>query len=323
MKSVRKYILLELILGILVAAFIGVNFVQKREEEQPRVAVVLSDSGSSQWSSLKYGLEMAAEDQKVDVVFISTEVIESIEEEVKIIQFAVQRGADAVIVQPIPGLHAEQALKDLSPKVPVMLVESAAGYDRNQSYFATAEADAALMGEQLVGELIADCGGSIEGKTVGILSSDMTSDVTREKKSTVSRLLEQQKAEVKWKLTGNLNDAGLVILETQQPVDVVLALDDRSVVMAGKCSADERLHGARVYGIGNSMDAVYYLDNERIECLIVPDEFDVGYQSMSAMAAQLNKTGDGLQNITVGSTVLRREELFSDENQELLFTMSQ
>ena len=44
---------------------------------------------------------------------------------------------------------------------------------------------------------------------------------------------------------------------------------------------------------------------------------------MSAMAAQLNKTGDGLQNITVGSTVLRREELFSDENQELLFTMSQ
>ena len=71
------------------------------------------------------------------------------------------------------------------------------------------------------------------------------------------------------------------------------------------------------------MDAVYYLDNERVECLIVPDEFDVGYQSMSAMAAQLNKTGDGLQNITVGSTVLRREELFSDENQELLFTMSQ
>ena len=323
MKSVRKYILLELILGILVAVFIGVSFFQKREEEQPRVAVVLSDSGSSQWSSLKYGIEMAAEDQKVDAVFISTEMIESIEEEIKIIQFAVQRGADAVIVQPIPGLHSEQALKDLSPKVPVMLVESAACYDRDQSYFATAEADAASMGEQLVSELIADCGGSIEGKTVGILSSDMTSDVTREKKNTISRLLEQQKAEVRWKITGNLNDAGLVILETQQQVDIVLALDDRSVVMAGKCSADERLHGARVYGIGNSMEAVYYLDNERVECLIVPDEFDVGYQSMSAVAAKLNKTGNKLQNITVGATVLRRDGLFSEENQELLFTMSQ
>ena len=323
MKSVRKYILLELILGILVAVFIGVSFFQKREEEQPRVAVVLSDSGSSQWSSLKYGIEMAAEDQKVDAVFISTEMIESIEEEIKIIQFAVQRGADAVIVQPIPGLHSEQALKDLSPKVPVMLVESAACYDRDQSYFATAEADVASMGEQLVSELIADCGGSIEGNTVGILSSDMTSDVTREKKNTISRLLEQQKAEVRWKITGNLNDAGLVILETQQPVDIVLALDDRSVVMAGKCSADERLHGARVYGIGNSMEAVYYLDNERVECLIVPDEFDVGYQSMSAVAAKLNKTGNKLQNITVGATVLRRDGLFSEENQELLFTMSQ
>lgn len=323
MKGVKKYIFLELVLGAMVAVFIGVNFIQKQEEHQPKVAVVLSDSGSSQWSALKYGIEMAAEDQRVDAVFISTETIESIGDEVKIIQLAVQRGADAVIVQPIPGLHSEQALRDLSPKVPVMLVESSAGYDRSQSYFATVEADAALMGELLAGELINDWGGNIRGKTVGILSSDMTSDVTWEKKNMISSLLGQQGAEVKWKITGNLNDAGLVILETQQPVDVVLALDDRSVVMAGKCSADERLHGAQVYGIGNSMEAVYYLDNGLVECLIVPDEFDAGYQSMSEVAAQLNKKGHKLQSVTVGATVLRREELFSDENQELLFTMSQ
>ncbi len=324
MKSVKKkYILLELILGAWVVVFLGIIFFQRHEQQQFRVAVVLSDSDSNQWSSLKYGLRMAAEDHKVDVVFISTEIIESMEEEVKLIQFAIQRGADAVIVQPIPGMDAEQLLQTVSPKIPVMLIESAAGYDRSQSDFPTTEADAASMGEQLVQELLADCDGDIRGKRIGVFSSDMTSDVTREKKNTVYRLLQEQGAEIRWKITGQLNDAGLVILEKQPAVDVVLALDDRSVVIAGKCVVDDRLHGARIYGIGNSTDAVYYLDNDYAACLIVPDEFDAGYQSMSAVGDRLNGTGRDMEDITVGYTVLRRDELFTDDNQELLFIMSQ
>ena len=324
MKSMKKkYILLELILGAWVIAFIGIIFFQKRDERQFRVAVVLSDSDSNQWSSLKYGLRMAAEDRNVDVVFISTEIIESMEEEVKIIQFAVQKGADAAIVQPIPGADAEQMLKTVSPKVPIMLIESAASYDRNRSDFPTTEIDAAAMGEQLVKELLNDYHGDISGKRIGILSSDMTSDVTREKKNTIYHLLQKQGADIRWKVTGKLNDAGLVILEKQPPVDVVLALDDRSVVMAGKCSVDDRLHGAQIYGIGNSTDAVYYLDNDYAQCLVVPDKFDAGYQSMSAVVDKLNGTGAGMKDITAGYTVLRREELFTDENQELLFIMSQ
>ena len=324
MKSVKKkYILLELILGVWVIVFICVIFFQRHEQQRPRVAVVLSDSDSNQWSSLKYGLRMAAEDHKVDVVFISTEIIESMEEEVKIIQFAIQKGADAVIVQPIPGVDAEQILQTVSPKIPVMLIESAAGYDRSQSDFPTTEADAASMGKQLVQELLADCDGDIRGKRIGVFSSDMASDVTREKKNTVYRLLQEQGADIRWKITGKLNDAGLVILEKQPPVDAVLALDDRSVVIAGKCAADERLHGAWLYGIGNSTEAVYYLDNDYAKCLIVPDEFDAGYQSMSAVVDQLNGIVHDMEDITAGYTVLRRDELFTDENQELLFIMSQ
>ena len=289
--------------------FICVIFFQRHEQQRPRVAVVLSDSDSNQWYSLKYGLRMAAEDHKVDVVFISTEIIESMEEEVKIIQFAIQKGADAVIVQPIPGVDAEQILRMALPKIPVMLIESAAGYDRSQSDFPTTEADAASMGKQLVQELLADCDGDIRGKRIGVFSSDMASDVTREKKNTVYRLV--------------IRDNGLVILEKQPPVDAVLALDDRSVVIAGKCVADDRLHGAWIYGIGNSTEAVYYLDNDYAKCLIVPDEFDAGYQSMSAVVDQLNGIVHDMEDITAGYTVLRRDELFTDENQELLFIMSQ
>lgn len=115
----------------------------------------------------------------------------------------------------------------------------------------------------------------------------------------------------------------LTILEKQKPVDVVLTLDDRSVVQAGTCSKENRLHGADVYGIGNSTESVYYLDNGSVKCLVVPDEFGAGYQCMTQVVHKLNGDIRKMEDQTVQYTVIRRSELFSERNQELLFIMSQ
>ena len=151
----------------------------------------------------------------------------------------------------------------------------------------------------------------------------MASDVTYVKKGVVCSELERMGAQIDWKLTGNLNEDGLTILEKQKPVDVVLTLDDRSVVQAGTCSKENRLHGADVYGIGNSTESVYYLDNGSVKCLVVPDEFGAGYQCMTQVVHKLNGDIRKMEDQTVQYTVIRRSELFSERNQELLFIMSQ
>ena len=69
--------------------------------------------------------------------------------------------------------------------------------------------------------------------------------------------------------------------------DFVIALDDESLVKAGTASEENNLHGAVVYGIGNSTEAVYCLDFGSAECLVVPDEFNVGYQSLTEVAESL------------------------------------
>ena len=71
------------------------------------------------------------------------------------------------------------------------------------------------------------------------------------------------------------------------------ALDDNSLTAAGECSASNNLHGAVVYGIGNSTEAVYYLDTGSVECLVVPDEFNVGYQSLTEMAGRAEESLPG------------------------------
>lgn len=106
-------------------------------------------------------------------------------------------------------------------------------------------------------------------------------------------------------------------------MDFVVALDNGSLTTAGEYSAANNLHGALVYGIGNSTEAVYYLDTGAVECLVVPDEFSMGYQSLTETAKRLQNFFYMMEDNTVSHTVIRREELFSEKNQEILFTMSQ
>ncbi|HIR26673.1 MAG TPA: sugar ABC transporter substrate-binding protein, partial [Candidatus Choladousia intestinigallinarum] len=55
----------------------------------------------------------------------------------------------------------------------------------------------------------------------------------------------------------------------------------------------------------------------------VPDEFNVGYQSLKETADSLGIFSDEMESRTVSYTVMRRENLFTEENQEILFTMNQ
>lgn len=152
----------------------------------------------------------------------------------------------------------------------------------------------------------------------------MASDVAYVKKEAVCSELERMGAQIDWKLIGNLNEDGLTILEKQKPVDVVLTLDDRSVVQAGTCSKENQLHGADVYGIGNSTESVYYLDNGSCQMSGRPwMKFGAGYQCMTQVVRKLNGDIRKMKDQTVQYTVIRRSELFSERNQELLFIMSQ
>ena len=87
-------------------------------------------------------------------------------------------------------------------------------------------------------------------------------------------------------------------------------------------AAANNLHGAIVYGIGNSAQSVYYLDMGIAECLVIPDTFNVGYQSMAELVNKLESIYE-YENQEISYTVMRKENMFSKENQEVIFTMSQ
>lgn len=322
-NSKRLFILIEAVLAVMVMVLAFVMLRERNGKDLDKVSVIIQNSDDGQWSAFKYGLRMAAEDLKLEMFVVSTGGPLTVEEEKNLIEREIENGADAVIVQPALGDDAEKMLLKMEKKVPVMLVEYTASKDKEASLLPTAEPDNYAMGTALAEELLKDYNGNLNGKTLGILQETDNTEAARNRREGFTDVLKDSGVKISWSVSGPFGEKEENFLEIQPRVDFVVALDDNSLITAGKDSAAKNLHGALVYGIGNSTEAVYYLDTGIAECLVVPDAFNVGYQSLTETAEGLKKYFYKMQDRTVSYTVIRRDTLFSKENQEVLFTMSQ
>ena len=303
MKNSKKmFIMAEALLTVMVIAVAFIMVREKNGKELDRISVIIQDSEDNQWAAFQYGLKMAEQDLEVRMSVVSTGGALTVEEEKSLIEREIDNGAAAVIVQPVPG--AEEMLRKMANRIPVLLTEQTAAESGGDSRLPVVEPNQYAMGAALAEELLKDYSGSLDGKVLGIFSKT-------------------GEASISWSVAAPFSEEGEALLEDQPAVDFVIALDDNSFTMAGEYAAANDLHGALVYGIGNSTEAVYYLDTGIAGCLVVPDEFNVGYQSLTEAAEILTHYFHKMHDRTVSYTVLRRDTLFSKENQEIIFTMSQ
>ncbi len=317
MKNSKKmFILAEVILGVMVIALAVAMIWEKTGKDKDKISVIVQNSDDDQWAAFKYGLKMAAEDQQVEMSVVGTSGTMTVEEQKRIIEEELEHGAGAVIVQPIPGVDGEEMLKRMESKLLIMLVEHKASEEKEASAFPVTKPDHYGMGMALAEELKKDCNERIAGKTVGILSETSVAASATDRRQGFLDGLKDSDVNILW-------FASSADLEIQPKVDFVIALDDESLTTAGQYAAVRNLHGALVYGIGNSTEAAYYLDVGSVECLIVPDEFSVGYWSLTEVSERLSRYWGNMQEKVVSYTVIRRDTLFTKENQKILFTMSQ
>ena len=175
--------------------------------------------------------------------------------------------------------------------------------------------------------MLKDNDGKLKQKKVGIFLSNNRSEAIKKREKGVQDALSETDAKICW-VTEAGEDAKL--LKQQEKVDYLFALDDRSLVEAGKAVKENEIYSSMIYGIGCSTEAAYYLDTGEAECLLVPDVGDrwykadyMGYESLAELSHALKKMTYCVHGKVLSYTVLRKENLFSEKNQELLFKMSQ
>ena len=325
-KNKRTFIITELLLGVLLVIVIGFIAYNKLNQKPERIAVVMADVDESHSAAFKYGMKMAASEYGVDVVMISKENMNSMSDEVDVIKQEINKNADAVVFKPTAEkITDEKSLNTLiriNKKTPIMVVGDQAGSESFKP-LNTVELDQYSMGADLAQKLLADNNGTLSGKKIGIYCESTESDACKKRINGIKDTLAESGCAVMWIVSGVSDTGEKINLQSQRKVDIVLAIDDASVVEAAKEASDNNLQGALVYGIGNSTEAIYYLDSGWTEALITPDEFAAGYKSVVGLVDMLRGRRSLVEEKQISYQLLTRKNLFNEENKKLLYAISQ
>ena len=163
----RFFWILEAVLGVLVLLTIAVMFSGKGEKD--KIAVIVRNSDAEKWTQFISGVKAAASDAGVDIVIASTGGFSTLTEESALIQQEIRSGADALILQPVPGEDEKELLQKAISGVPVILVHNDFEQETGEAGFPVIKADNYAMGEALAQMLLEDYAGTLEDKTIGIV----------------------------------------------------------------------------------------------------------------------------------------------------------
>ena len=289
-------------------------------DEQVEVSVVLDDAGHGRWASFLAGAEQAAKDKGVRLKAVSSGKNTSVNQLHSLISEEILDGADGIILQPISSRQTENMISDISHRAVLVLVDSTADMEVDvEGRSACIEADNLEIGRALANEVRITLGNDLSGHSIGIIAGDKRLNSLEQRMKGFTENIESSNAEILW--TDNSVNNILDNIEFKQknhPVDIFVALDNNGLETA--CEFALRMEKKPyIFGEGTSIKNVSYLDDGLIKSMVVPNEYYMGYQSVSAVVKRLENRLTPMEDETISFRVVNRENLFDEGNQRMLF----
>ena len=294
---------------------LGVNM----EEKTYNVSVIVNDSNNDRYIAMREGLEQAAKDNNIQINYVSTGVLVNEKEESALIQREVENGADGIVVQLISSEDTYEIFDKLEASVAVMLLETDS---KAEGMYALTAPDNMKIGQLLAQAAIDDNEKNIAEKKIGILCGNQNQLSMQQRLKGVEETLQENKAQAAWTL---LSSQELEEVQKKEPVDILITLGNDETEAAVDYLLSETGDKKRfsIYGEGCSEKAVYYLDKGIITALVVPNEFNMGYQSIYELSKQLKYRLSSADSTVVDSLLVDKDNLYDEENQKILFPIVQ
>jgi len=282
-KTKTTFLLAEICLGILL--LFCVHLIFEDEKPQKRVAVIVEKSGDEKWNSFMNGLKQAAGIANIHLIICNTDEIENADEEKNLIYDQLDNQVDAFIVQAAPGRDTIDMLREIRVQKPMLLVANDALREKEEDHISkysdlpVITPDYYRMGYTLAQDLLSRNQNNIQGKTVGIISGFKKTDCTDKCMQGVLDVLSDTGCEIQFDMNITYDMEITQRLKEQQPVDYLIVFDTSALEQVAGMYAQKKESDTKIYGIGNSIKCVYYLDDSVIDGLIAIDGYGMGYHS--------------------------------------------
>ncbi|MCI8485014.1 MAG: substrate-binding domain-containing protein [Lachnospiraceae bacterium] len=293
-----------------------------KKEGSHKISVIVNNSNDERWIALRQGLEQAAKDYDLDLNYVFTGEFKNLEEELEMVSREIEGGAEGIIIQMVFSGDLAREIPEFETDTKIVLIESDLAAEGIHTYVGP---DNHEIGKALAEAVLEEYGETLAQKRVGILSGNQRQYAMQQRLAGLKEGLEAAAPEIVWILDKNEAQA-----ETEgqagicDSLDFVIALGNRETEqMADYMQIQEGIENCLLYGVGCSEKAVYYLDKGMIQTLVVPNEFNMGYQSMEIIGEQLKYHWENTKGSQIDYLVIHKGNLYDTENQKVLFPIVQ
>jgi len=319
MKNRRLFPALVLILVATIMAVTGFMLWESGNTANLRqIHVIIENSNDNRWVQFIEGMKQAAEDQEVILTIVPTGHMETLSEEEAIIERAIANGSDGLIIQLCSSIDAASMLEKLNSRTNIELVDENA-YEVMSNVVGVVSPDHKAIGETIANEAALFAEKPLEKCTIGVIRGSSALSSMEQRMDGFTEALESLGGKTTWVLeqNGDAKDIKEKLAANETP-DILVALDNAGLEAAGEYASSQE-KDITVIGTGTSTKSIYYLDCGIVQSLVVPEDYMMGYQSVSDLADYIHRNRFLPLVRTIAHRTIHKDTLFAEENQEILF----
>lgn len=290
-------------------------FAPGEKHHQPpllEMSVILRD-GDGAVSTMRKGMEQAAQDLNVELRFLIPAEDNSAVQQAQLLEREVAGAASAVLLIPADREALGDAVSAAAGKTTLVTVET--------DMTAWGAAASITMDHQELGAALgaAALNGVPEGGTVLLLDSLPGDNGIRERMEAAKAVLERGRRQArvyKWDPdTTSLPD----ILRIERP-RAIIAFEAAALADVAELSRGEDAFPL-LYGCGSTASIAAALEKGRVTAITAVNVFSAGYLAVEAAAA-LARHEDWTAAAPVAFSIVRQETMYDSDNQKLLFPVT-
>ena len=320
MRINKKIIFLLLFFMVLVSSLLLIKEGGKKEVYIYDIAVIIRGENSEEWTNIKAGMDQASLEMNVNLRFISLLEENNIDEQKDYLQKEIDSGTDAIIISPADYTELSELIENINKKIPVVLFDSKIDTKQNIPYISS---DNYVLGQKLAEEVVRN--GNTRNHILIAKSNFKFSSASERysgfideinKSKNTYKVIELPKDDSK--LYSEIKD----IIE-ENHIEVIVAFEPTILEAIGK--AKKQLinstnvdYKTEVYGIGRTSTIISLTEENIIDSIVIQNEFNVGYLCVKTAVYKLEKKI--LDNkINIESTIINSKNMYSEDNQKILF----
>lgn len=307
-KNKVKFLIIELLLLALAFFFVWKIFDQNVVE--PRVAVILPESGDKRWDALIKGMKQSAAENNVHMIICNTDEIDGPEAERELIKEQKDNDIDGFIIYPAPGYETENMLKKECGNKPYLLIADSLAVKEGETASPTIQPDYREIG-RWIGEQL-----RTKNQKIGIIADWKMSEAVQAEISGLTEVLAGSGSEVSWCIYRRKDQNIVERMMEETKTDALVVLDAGALEELGELAENGKYEGADIYGVGYSLKTIALLDKGNIQGLIVPDGYEIGYKSVEEMAGKIEDRFYKMQGHTTEYKALSEEKFSMDDDLE-------